>query len=30
MIIYGQDEMDYLVGKDAVMAWLIEHYGHLA
>ena len=28
MIDYGQKEMDYLVGKDPVMAKLIAHYGH--
>lgn len=28
MIEYGQEEMDYLAGKDPVMAKLIAHYGH--
>ena len=28
MIEYGQKEMEYLVGKDLVMAKLIDHYGH--
>ncbi|MCI6232366.1 MAG: hypothetical protein MR630_07130 [Selenomonas sp.] len=28
MIAYGQKEMDYLAGKDPVMAKLIAHYGH--
>ena len=28
MIEYGQTEMDYLAGKDPVMARLIAHYGH--
>lgn len=28
MIEYGQKEMEYLVGKDLVMANLIAHYGH--
>ena len=30
MIDYGQAEMDYLSGKDPVMARLIEHYGHIS
>ena len=28
VIAYGQKEMDYLAGKDPVMAKLIAHYGH--
>ncbi len=28
MIDYGQKEMEYLAGKDPVMAKLIAHYGH--
>lgn len=28
MIEYGQKEMEYLAGKDPVMAKLIAHYGH--